>query len=547
VDIRSGIIASAKQLGINPVDLATAISYETAGTFDPRKAGPTTKWGQHRGLIQFGEPQAQQYGVNWDDPISSQLGENGAVVKYLRDTGVKPGMGLLDVYSAINAGGVGRYNRSDTAAGGAPGTVRDKVEQQMAAHRRKAQSLLGGAGNDIVDGGAAADTLQQGGQPMAPRQDDIPPGLLGALGIQKRDPNAQGETAQPFYQRDRFTDKMGDLALIFNSLRMTPDQGLAQAIGQKQERRAGKKASNKTVEWLRQQGREDLAAAVEGGALSGRDAASSVFARPEATKGVSVGNSLVNPITGEVIYQGAAEPEKKTAGLQEYEAAVAQGYNGSFIDYKTALAAAGKSETNVTVGEGEGAFAKKTGELLAGEAADVVAQSTQAQRSLGQINTLEAALQRAPSGAAGSLMNIASNIGIKTEGSSDIELANSIISQLVPQQRPPGSGVMSDADLELFKQSLPRLINSREGNQMIVNTMRSIAEYDIARGQVARRLQMGEITPQQAAQEYNALGNPIPQELRQGGGVSMPTTSSGSAGVKRMKFNPETGQLEPSK
>ncbi|WP_457663699.1 hypothetical protein [Sinorhizobium medicae] len=141
--IRDGIVQTASALGVEPVDLATAISYETAGTFDPTKTGPTTKWGTHRGLIQFGEPQAQQYGVNWDDPIGSQLGENGAVANYLRSTGVKPGMGLLDIYSAINAGGVGRYNASDAAAGGAPGTVRDKVEQQMADHRAKALALLG--------------------------------------------------------------------------------------------------------------------------------------------------------------------------------------------------------------------------------------------------------------------------------------------------------------------------------------------------------------------------------------------------------------------
>lgn len=143
-DIRSGILSAAQSLGVDPVDLATAISYETAGTFDPIKAGPTTKWGQHRGLIQFGEPQAQQYGVDWNDPIGSQLGPEGAVVRYLRDTGVRPGMGLLDIYSAINAGGVGRYGASDAAAGGAPGTVRDKVEQQMAGHRAKAQALIGG-------------------------------------------------------------------------------------------------------------------------------------------------------------------------------------------------------------------------------------------------------------------------------------------------------------------------------------------------------------------------------------------------------------------
>lgn len=145
-EIVKGIQATAQSLGIDPVDLATAISYETAGTFDPAKKGPTTKWGTHRGLIQFGEPQASQYGVDWNNPVGSQLGPEGAVAKYLKATGVKPGMGLLDIYSAINAGGVGLYNRSDAAAGGAPGTVADKVRDQMDGHRAKAVALLGGSG-----------------------------------------------------------------------------------------------------------------------------------------------------------------------------------------------------------------------------------------------------------------------------------------------------------------------------------------------------------------------------------------------------------------
>lgn len=144
MDIVSGIIATAGRLGMDPADLATIISYETAGTFDPTKRGPTTKWGQHRGLIQFGEPQARQYGVDWNDPLGSQLGEGGAVEKYFRSSGWKPGMSILDAYSIVNAGAPGRYNASDTAAGGAPGTVRDKVETQFGPHRKKAMALLGG-------------------------------------------------------------------------------------------------------------------------------------------------------------------------------------------------------------------------------------------------------------------------------------------------------------------------------------------------------------------------------------------------------------------
>lgn len=141
-EIATGIIEAANELGVDPVDLATAISYETAGTFDPTKKGPTTQWGQHKGMIQFGEPQAAQYGVDWSDPVGSQLGSEGAVVKYLRGNGVTPGMGLLDIYSTINAGAPGLYHRSDANNGGAPGNVRDKVETQMDGHRQNALRLL---------------------------------------------------------------------------------------------------------------------------------------------------------------------------------------------------------------------------------------------------------------------------------------------------------------------------------------------------------------------------------------------------------------------
>lgn len=143
MDLRQGIMATAQSLGINPIDLATAISYETGGTFNPTQPGPHTQWGQHRGLIQFGEPQAKKYGVDWNDPVGSQLGPNGAVANYLRDTGVKPGMGLRDIYSAINAGAVGRYTASDENNGGAKGDVNYKVDH-MGAHRAKAEQLFAG-------------------------------------------------------------------------------------------------------------------------------------------------------------------------------------------------------------------------------------------------------------------------------------------------------------------------------------------------------------------------------------------------------------------
>lgn len=151
-------MASAARLGISPSDLATAISYETGGTFDPWKKGPTTQWGEHRGLIQWGEPQRKKYGVTQDTPVPDQM---QAVERYLTDAGVKPGHGLLDVYSAINAGRVGLYNRTDANNGGAPGTVADKVAS-MAGHRMRANALLG-----LEGGGGAVPAVQAQASPSA--------------------------------------------------------------------------------------------------------------------------------------------------------------------------------------------------------------------------------------------------------------------------------------------------------------------------------------------------------------------------------------------
>jgi hypothetical protein len=140
-ELRLAIIEEAKRIGANPHDFATTFSYETGGTFDPWQPGPTTQWGQHKGFIQMGEPQRKKYGYTEGKSIPELV---RASADYLVDNGYKPGMGLLDMYSIINAGGPGKYNASDANNGGAPGTVADKVYGQMGGHKDKATALLGG-------------------------------------------------------------------------------------------------------------------------------------------------------------------------------------------------------------------------------------------------------------------------------------------------------------------------------------------------------------------------------------------------------------------
>lgn len=133
------IIAGAKALGIDPVDYATAMLYETSGTLDPWQMGPVTKWGQHRGTIQYGEPQRKKYGVYAGQTFDDQVMNSN--VRYLRDRGVKPGATFREVYAAINGGNVNAKLSTPDADTGR--TISDNISLAEKQWRGKARELLG--------------------------------------------------------------------------------------------------------------------------------------------------------------------------------------------------------------------------------------------------------------------------------------------------------------------------------------------------------------------------------------------------------------------
>jgi hypothetical protein len=258
-------------------------------------------------------------------------------------------------------------------------------------------------------------------------------------------------------------------------------RGGGEAIRKSGAQRVAAGNKNKTIEMLRARGRDDLADMLARGMISGTDAASQLLATPK---------------------------DDRTAGIKEYQQAVKDGFKGTFLEYKTALQKAGA--TSVTVGgEGAEAFDKEFGKLDAQSLADVAKVGATASRSLAQIGRLEALLSNIDSGMGASVKEYAGNFGIQTEGLDDIQAANALISALVPAQRPPGSGPMSDADLELFKRSLPRIINSPGGNQIIINTMRGLAEYDAEGARIVQRLRRKEITQPEAFELLSSRADPF--------------------------------------
>lgn len=226
---------------------------------------------------------------------------------------------------------------------------------------------------------------------------------------------------------------------------------------------------------------------------------------------------------------GIPKVEKQTSDIQEYNKAVEQGFKGSFIDYQTQLRQAGATRVNVdTAGPRE--FEKKAAGFAAENFNNLRNQATTASRNLIQVGRLENLLQSTGGGLVPQAKAIAGNLGIPTKGLDDIQAATAIVSQLVPQQRQAGSGTMSDKDVELFKSSLPRLINQPGGNQKIIDTIKAINQYDQQIGKIANDALAGKIKPQEADELISKVPNPL----------AVPVTG-------KLVFNPKTGRLEEQK
>lgn len=212
-----------------------------------------------------------------------------------------------------------------------------------------------------------------------------------------------------------------------------------------------------------------------------------------------------------------------TDDLTEFAFAKSQGYQGSFPDWMTMNKKAGATSVTVNTGEGEKFYEEldKGGAQMFNE---LLTNGVMAENKLVRLEALEGTLASVPQGAQGAFQQMAGEFGINSEGLDDIQAAQAIINQMVPQQRPPGSGPMSDRDVELFKASLPRIINQPGGNQIIIDTLKGIAEYEAAQGQIAAAVANREITPAEGRAQLARLPNPL---VNFRGGAAAPPAASG--------------------
>lgn len=188
------------------------------------------------------------------------------------------------------------------------------------------------------------------------------------------------------------------------------------------------------------------------------------------------------------------ESSALTPDIKEYKFAKDNGYTGSFAQYQLDLKKSAANNTTINTGEGN-KFYNTLDENNAKIFSGLSDAGIQGRSKLGQIDQLEGLLNSSGTGALAVLKQRAGDLGINTEGLSDIQAASAMLSKMIPEQRAPGSGPVSDADLAGFRNSLPRLINQPGGNATIINTMRGLTQYQIQMGEIADRVANRELKP----------------------------------------------------
>lgn len=229
-------------------------------------------------------------------------------------------------------------------------------------------------------------------------------------------------------------------------------------------------------------------------------------------KPIEVGGVLLDPNTMQPIFDSR---DNTPASVREYEFYRQQAGSDALPYDQWDIARRQSGATNISnvIGGESDAFNKKFNETMGAAQAktftDAIETGDQAQRNRINLDRLSQLASNTPQGLQGAIINTLGEFGIKTEGLDNVQAMESLISQLVPTQRPPGSGTISDADLKLYKASLPRLINTPEGNRLILETMYAINDHDIAAAEIASRVASGEISPADGRKEMRNIPNPF--------------------------------------
>jgi len=288
-------------------------------------------------------------------------------------------------------------------------------------------------------------------------------------------------------------------------------RGGGEAIRKSGAARVAAGNKNKTIEMLRLRKRDDLADMVERGMISPTDAASQMLATPK---------------------------DDRTTGIKEYQQAVAQGFKGTFLEYKTALQEAGATKI-IPPGQvdAEEELRKKLMQKKGEGFSKMLDAGSASASAMTDLNILQQLAPLAPSGPLTGRLSEAF-----PEFNDVASLRQSIVKRVAPTLRVEGSGATSDLEFNAMLNSLGSLRNTPEANQAIIAVMQEKAKYNMDRAAIIRAYETNKIDLDQANEQLASLDGqsriPAQVQLILDRYSAAGQGSSAPSGAREKRWNP---------
>lgn len=199
--------------------------------------------------------------------------------------------------------------------------------------------------------------------------------------------------------------------------------------------------------------------------------------------------------------------EKPTDDMREYAASQR---DPAFRQYLIDQKQAGRSQVSIDQ-RGEGAEAQERGKAVVQHFKTLAEDLPAADQLANGVSQLETLLQGVDTGSEAALRSwIADNTGVALGDNVDkLQSITALTDYMAPRMRVPGSGSSSDRDVAMFKSALPSLIRQPGGNQIIIDTLRSMANHRLAVAQISEDYLTGQIESKDALAKMRGLPDPM--------------------------------------
>lgn len=157
-------------------------------------------------------------------------------------------------------------------------------------------------------------------------------------------------------------------------------------------------------------------------------------------------------------------------------------------------------------------------------------QRLQTQGQIGMLNRLDELLGQIDTGAkTQALENFRKSTGIALDKNADkVQAASAAAEKIALGLHESGTGTITDRDMESFRQQIPSLMGSPEGNKLVSDTLRGVAEHHRDAADIAAQWRAGKISVEKAQEELGSLQDPF-SRMRQYQAARQPAAATPSA------------------